>query len=106
MSFIFDFLRVPSRPSRIKPFADQVFSMAKPEHYLITCEHGGNRIPPRFRSLFAGFEALLQTHRGHDPGALALARELAGALAAPLFVSTTSTSPSHAACWAFVIMAT
>ena len=64
--------------------------MAKPEHYLITCEHGGNRIPPRFRSLFAGFEALLQTHRGHDPGALAVARELARALAAPLFVSTTS----------------
>jgi predicted N-formylglutamate amidohydrolase len=58
--------------------------------YLITCEHGGNRIPPRYRSLFAGFEALLQTHRGHDPGALAMARELARALAAPLFVSTTS----------------
>ena len=64
--------------------------MAKPEHYLITCEHGGNRIPPRYRALFAGFEALLQTHRGHDPGALAMALELARALAAPLFVSTTS----------------
>jgi predicted N-formylglutamate amidohydrolase len=61
----------------------------KPDHFLITCEHGGNRIPPRYRHLFAGFEALLQTHRGYDAGALALARELAKALAAPLFVSTT-----------------
>jgi predicted N-formylglutamate amidohydrolase len=64
--------------------------MAKPDHVLITCEHGGNRIPARYRPLFAGLEALLQTHRGYDPGALALARQMARALAAPLFVSTTS----------------
>lgn len=64
--------------------------MTKTSHFLITCEHGGNRIPPRYRHLFAGFEALLQTHRGYDAGALVLARELARALAAPLFVSTTS----------------
>lgn len=64
--------------------------MARPDHILITCEHGGKRIPPRYRSLFAGFEVLLQTHRGYDPGALTLARQMARALAAPLFVSTTS----------------
>lgn len=64
--------------------------MAKTDHVLITCEHGGNRIPTRYRPLFAGFETLLSTHRGYDPGALALARELALALAAPVFVSTTS----------------
>lgn len=64
--------------------------MVTRDHYLISCEHGGNRIPARYRPLFAGFESLLQTHRGHDPGALVLARELASALAAPLFVSTTS----------------
>ena len=64
--------------------------MAKTDHFLITCEHGGNRIPSRYQSLFAGFEELLQTHRGYDAGALALARELARALVAPLFVSTTS----------------
>lgn len=64
--------------------------MAKKDHFLITCEHGGNRIPPRYRYLFAGFEALLQTHRGYDAGALALAKEMARALAAPLFASTTS----------------
>jgi predicted N-formylglutamate amidohydrolase len=64
--------------------------MAKRDHFLITCEHGGNRIPPRYRYLFAGFEALLQTHRGYDAGALALAKEMARVLAAPLFASTTS----------------
>ena len=64
--------------------------MTKPDYLLITCEHGGNRIPARYRHLFAGFEALLQTHRGFDAGALVLAKELAKALHAPLFVSTTS----------------
>lgn len=57
---------------------------------LITCEHGGNRIPPRYRPLFRGHEDLLQSHRGWDPGALVLAKQLANALRAPLFVSTTS----------------
>lgn len=60
------------------------------DHVLITCEHGGNRIPPRYRPLFVGFEALLQSHRGYDPGALAMARKFARLLSAPLFVSTTS----------------
>ena len=64
--------------------------MAKTDRFLITCEHGGNRIPTRYRHLFAGFTALLHTHRGFDPGALVLARDLAEALAAPLFFSTTS----------------
>lgn len=64
--------------------------MARSDSFLITCEHGGKRIPPRYGNLFAGFEALLRSHRGYDPGALTMARELAKALAAPLFVSTTS----------------
>ncbi|MDQ1315336.1 MAG: hypothetical protein QG662_1445 [Pseudomonadota bacterium] len=64
--------------------------MANPDHYLITCEHGGNRIPPRYRPLFAGLEPLLKTHRGYDPGALALAEAMSRALNAPLFASTTS----------------
>ena len=64
--------------------------MAHTDHVLITCEHGGNRIPPRYRALFAGFEAVLETHRGYDPGALAVARKLARALDSPLFVSATS----------------
>lgn len=64
--------------------------MARSDYFLITCEHGGKRIPSRYGSLFAGFEALLRSHRGYDPGALTVARELAKAMAAPLFVSTTS----------------
>lgn len=64
--------------------------MSQTDHVLITCEHGGNHIPPRYRSLFAGFEALLHSHRGYDPGALAVARRFARVLDVPLFVSTTS----------------
>lgn len=64
--------------------------MAKTIQFLITCEHGGNRIPPRFRNLFYGHEQLLQSHRGYDAGALAMAKLLAKTLAAPLFISTTS----------------
>lgn len=73
-----------------------------PDFYLVTCEHGGNRIPSRYRDFFRGHEDLLHTHRGYDPGALRLARELAQALDAPLLVSTISRllidlnrSPSH-----------
>ena len=64
--------------------------MADRDHVLITCEHGGNRIPAHYRPLFQGFEAVLQTHRGFDPGARVVGRQMAKALAAPLFVSTTS----------------
>jgi predicted N-formylglutamate amidohydrolase len=64
--------------------------MAKTDYLLITCEHGGNRIPPRYRPLFHDHLAALQTHRGYDAGALTLARELARALDARLRVSATS----------------
>lgn len=57
---------------------------------LITCEHGGNHIPPPYESLFHGAGDVLESHRGHDPGALDLARQLAKALAAPLVASTVS----------------
>ena len=55
---------------------------------LVTCEHGGNRVPKRYRRLFAGWESVLASHRGYDPGALTLARELARAFDAPLVAST------------------
>ena len=58
--------------------------------FIVTCEHGGNRIPARYRSLFRGHDALLRTHRGYDPGALVMARDLAGALRAPLVSATVS----------------
>lgn len=60
------------------------------DRVLITCEHGGNRVPFRYRQLFHRHETLLKTHRGSDPGALIMARDLATALEAPLLTSTTS----------------
>jgi predicted N-formylglutamate amidohydrolase len=60
------------------------------DSFLVTCEHGGNRIPVPYRSLFQGCEALLDTHRGYDFGALVMARALARAMRAPLVTSTIS----------------
>ena len=58
--------------------------------FVVTCEHGGNRIPPRYAKAFAAHQAVLDSHRGWDAGALTLAQQLAEALAAPLIVSRTS----------------
>ena len=55
---------------------------------IVSCEHGGNDVPPAYAPLFAGHQALLATHRGWDPGAAELARQLAAAFDAPLFAST------------------
>ena len=57
---------------------------------IITCEHGGNDVPPAYASLFAGHEALLPTHRGWDPGALELAQQMSREFDAPLFAATTT----------------
>jgi len=51
---------------------------------VISCEHAGHRVPAAYCAAFAGAEPLLRTHRGWDPGALVLARQMAGALGAPL----------------------
>lgn len=55
---------------------------------LVTCEHGGNRIPAPYRRLFAGAGEVLASHRGWDPGALPLARGLASALGGRLRPAT------------------
>ena len=60
------------------------------DSFLITCEHGGNRIPSPYRRLFRGRRDLLDSHRGYDPGALAMARAMAKAFRAPLVTSTIS----------------
>lgn len=44
---------------------------------LITCEHGGNWLPKAYRHLFIEHSELLNSHRGYDIGALALAKALA-----------------------------
>lgn len=56
--------------------------------FLVTCEHGGARVPADYRGLFAGAESLLASHRGWDPGSAPLARFLADALGAPLHLAT------------------
>jgi predicted N-formylglutamate amidohydrolase len=60
------------------------------DSFLITCEHGGNRIPPPYRRLFRRRRVLLDSHRGYDPGALVMATALAMAFRAPLVSSTIS----------------
>lgn len=60
------------------------------DQVLLSCEHGGNRIPAAWRSLFAGKQAILDSHRGWDPGALQCARRIAAELETPLLSSTTS----------------
>lgn len=60
------------------------------DRLVITCEHGGNRVPARYRGWFRGHEALLASHRGHDRGARSLARTLAQSLGAPLHIATTT----------------
>jgi predicted N-formylglutamate amidohydrolase len=57
------------------------------DRFLVTCEHGGNRVPPRYAHLFDGWKRILKTHRGLDIGALAMAEDLAKSLGAPLVAS-------------------
>jgi len=57
---------------------------------VLSSEHGGNRIPARYRHLFRGAASLLKSHRGWDPGSLELARTIARIAGAPLTFTTTS----------------
>lgn len=57
---------------------------------LLSCEHGGNAIPARYRPHFRGATRALASHRGWDPGALQLARTIARVTGAPLVATTTS----------------
>jgi predicted N-formylglutamate amidohydrolase len=57
---------------------------------VVTCEHGGNRVPVSYRHLFRSCRSLLESHRGFDPGALIMARALSRKFDAPLLTSTTS----------------
>lgn len=57
---------------------------------VITCEHGGNQIPAPYCDLFRVCQDLVASHRGFDPGALIMARDLAKAFRAPLVAATVS----------------
>ena len=57
---------------------------------VLSCEHGGNEVPPAYAALFVGHESLLDSHRGWDPGALELGRQMASACGVPLHASRTT----------------
>jgi predicted N-formylglutamate amidohydrolase len=57
---------------------------------IISCEHGGHEVPAAYAALFTGHEVLLDSHRGWDPGALQLGRQMADTFGAPLYASTTT----------------
>jgi len=55
---------------------------------VVSCEHGGNRVPAGYEKWFRGYRKLLASHRGWDTGALALAREIAGEMDCELVWAT------------------
>jgi len=63
---------------------------ARSNQLVITCEHGGCEVPHAHAALFSGRQALLDSHRGWDAGALDLARQMADALRVPLHATTTT----------------
>jgi predicted N-formylglutamate amidohydrolase len=65
------------------------FTLADPR-IIITCEHGGNAIPPVWQHLFSKAYDDLAGHEGYDPGALSLARLLTEQLHAELHYTTIS----------------
>jgi predicted N-formylglutamate amidohydrolase len=57
---------------------------------LVSCEHGGNRVPGAYAELFAAAGDVLATHRGYDLGALAVARQFGRQLDVTPFIATTT----------------
>jgi len=57
---------------------------------LLTCEHGGNKIPVAYKNQFKNQEAVLATHRGLDIGVLEIAMLMQKSLKAPFVYATTS----------------
>ena len=74
----------------------------RPLTVLLSCEHGGNKVPPEYRGLFSSHRELLQTHRGWDPGTKQLAERWQRELECELHVATVTRllvdlnrSPNH-----------
>lgn len=85
--------------------------MAEELNLLLSCEHGGNRVPEPYRHLFADHESLLRTHRGYDLGILPLAHQLAREFGAPLEFSEVTRllvdlnrSPGHPNLFSFITL--
>ena len=62
----------------------------KPTVCVLSCEHAVNTIPAPYQPLFSQHEAVLQTHRGIDIGALEIARHLHKTLACKFEQATVS----------------
>ncbi len=56
---------------------------------VLTCEHAVNTVPPEFARLFTDDSQVLETHRGVDIGAKAIADHLAQHLSCAFYHSTT-----------------
>lgn len=65
-------------------------TLARGNQLVITCEHGGRKVPRAYTALFSGRKESLDSHRGWDAGALELGRQMADAFGAPLHVATTT----------------
>ena len=57
---------------------------------LVSCEHGGNRVPKTYAPLFTGAADVLATHRGYDIGAVAVAHAFGRSLGVTPFTATTT----------------
>src|SRR5688572_9101508 len=75
---------MPRRRSAVSALTDA------PLRLVLTCEHGGPRVPRRYAPLFRDAPGVLGTHRAYDAGALEVARILSRKLRAPLLYSTVS----------------
>ena len=58
-----------------------------PLRVVVSCEHATARVPAAYAQELRVPKSVLASHRGWDPGAIELARELARDLAAPLFAA-------------------
>lgn len=74
----------------------------RPLTVLLSCEHGGNKVPSEYRQLFAPHRELLLTHRGWDPGTKQLAERWQRMLQCELHLATVTRllvdlnrSPNH-----------
>jgi predicted N-formylglutamate amidohydrolase len=73
-----------------RPGAGTSPTLPRRSQLVITCEHGGREVPRAYATLFSGREALLDSHRGWDAGALELGRQMADAFGVPLHAATTT----------------
>ena len=64
--------------------------MDKKSQIIITCEHGGNKIPQQFKKLFVNNANALATHLGYDIGALEMAKKIVRKLKCPFVFETIS----------------